>query len=168
MQFSLNCYRYPVVLLRLLKLLGEKLQQSWEDSNDPIKSNPIVQSNFSTVAVIAISPNIPSTVRFFLESFYKLNSKILLFFHFFKKKPKFQAFCFELLHPLIRIDPTLRLTKEYVFDELGPAAFDKTSDFKLSEWLASQEDNHRIVIYQCEPELTHWTKLCIRHADVVS
>ena len=55
-----------------------------------------------------------------------------------------QAFCFELLHPLIRIDPTLRLTKDYVFDELGPAAFDKTSDFKLSEWLASQEDNHRI------------------------
>jgi len=130
--------RYPVVLLRLLKLLGEKLQQSWEDSNDPIKSNPVVQSNFSTVAVIAISPNIPTT-----------------------------AFCFELLHPLIRIDPTLRLTKDYVFDELGPAAFDKTSDFKLSEWLASQEDNHRIVIYQCEPELTHWTKLCIRHADVI-
>jgi len=130
--------RYPVVLLRLLKLLGEKLQQSWEDSNDPIKANPVVQSNFSTVAVIAISPNIPST-----------------------------AFCFELLHPLIRIDPTLRLTKDYVFDELGPAAFDKTSDFKLTEWLASQEDNHRIVIYQCEPELTHWTKLCIRHADVI-
>ena len=78
-----------------------------------------------------------------------------------------QAFCFELLHPLIRIDPTLRLTKDYVFDELGPAAFDKTSDFKLTEWLASQEDNHRIVIYQCEPELTHWTKLCIRHADVI-
>lgn len=71
--------RYPVVLLRLLKLLGEKLQQSWEDSNDPIKSNPVVQSNFSTVAVIAISPNIPTT-----------------------------AFSMELLHPLIRIDPTLR------------------------------------------------------------
>ena len=68
---------------------------------------------------------------------------------------------------MIRIDPTLRLTKDYVFDELGPAAFDKTSDFKLTEWLASQEDNHRIVIYQCEPELTHWTKLCIRHADVI-
>ena len=24
-----------------------------------------------------------------------------------------------------------------------------------------------LVIYQCEPELTHWTKLCIRHADVI-
>ena len=90
------------------------------------------------------------------------NSLCYIWFYFFS-----QAFCFELLHPLIRIDPTLRLTKDYVFDELGPAAFDKTSDFKLTEWLASQEDNHRIVIYQCEPELTHWTKLCIRHADVI-
>ena len=52
-------------------------------------------------------------------------------------------------------------------EELGPAAFEKTSDFKLTEWLASQEDNHRIVLYQCEPELTQWTKLCIRHADVI-
>ena len=130
--------RYPVVLLRLLKLLGEKLQQSWEESKDPIKSSPHVQSNFSTVAIIAISPNIPTT-----------------------------AFCMELLHPLIRIDPTLRLTKEYVLDELGEEAFARMSDFKLTEWLASQEDNHRIVLYQCEPELTTWTKLCIRHADVI-
>ena len=73
----------------------------------------------------------------------------------------------ELLHPLIRIDPTLRLTKEYVLDELGEEAFARMSDFKLTEWLASQEDNHRIVLYQCEPELTTWTKLCIRHADVI-
>ena len=29
--------RYPVVLIRLLKLLGEKLQQSWEESKDPLK-----------------------------------------------------------------------------------------------------------------------------------
>ena len=42
------------------------MQQSWEDSNDPIKANPVVQSNFSTVAVIAISSNIPSTVRLLL------------------------------------------------------------------------------------------------------
>jgi hypothetical protein len=92
-----------VVLLRLLKLLGEKLQQSWEDTKDPLTSAPLVQSNFSTVAVIAISPNIPTT-----------------------------AFCMELLHPLIRIDPTIRLTKEYVLEELGSTAFERSSDFKLT------------------------------------
>ena len=106
--------RYPVVLIRLLKLLGEKLQQSWEESNDPLKSGPMVQSNFSTVAIISVSSNIPTT-----------------------------AFCMELLHPLIRIGPTVRLTREYVMDQLGTNAFEPSSDFRLSEWLASQEDDHR-------------------------
>lgn len=146
--------RYPVVLLRLLKLLGEKLQQSWEDSSDmkekPLQQIPYYgnnmtaaalsgpQTNFSTVAVIGLSPNIPTS-----------------------------AFCMELLHPLIRIDPALRLTREYILEELGVDAFEKTSDFRLTEWLAQQEDNHRIVLYQCEPELNMWTRLCIRHADVI-
>ena len=103
-----------------------------------------------------------ATRKGLFRSLYNTVLEFIILHNFF-----LQAFCFELLHPLIRIDPTLRLTKDYVFDELGPAAFDKTSDFKLTEWLASQEDNHRIVIYQCEPELTHWTKLCIRHADVI-
>lgn len=73
----------------------------------------------------------------------------------------------ELLHPLIRLGPTVRLTKEYVADQIGPNAFENSSNFRLSEWLASQEDNHRIVLYQCDPEITVWTKLCLRHADVV-
>ena len=73
----------------------------------------------------------------------------------------------ELLHPLIRLGPTVRLTKEYVLDQIGPNAFENSSNFRLSEWLASQEDNHRIVLYQCDPEITVWTKLCLRHADVV-
>ena len=77
------------------------------------------------------------------------------------------AFCMELLHPLIRLGPTVRLTKEYVADQIGPNAFENSSNFRLSEWLASQEDNHRIVLYQCDPEITVWTKLCLRHADVV-
>ena len=52
-------------------------------------------------------------------------------------------------------------------DQIGSDAFQHSSDFRLSEWLAAQEDNHRIVLYQCDPDLTHWTKLCLRHADVV-
>ncbi len=52
-------------------------------------------------------------------------------------------------------------------EELGSNAFSKTSDFRLSEWLATQEDKHRITLYECDPTLNHWTKLCIRHADVI-
>ena len=74
---------------------------------------------------------------------------------------------FELLHALTQIDPAIRLTKEYVEEELGETAFDKSNDFRLHEWLASQEDKNRIVLYQCDTELTEWTRLCIRHADVI-
>ncbi len=132
--------RYPVVMLRLLNLLGEKLHQSWsEESKElPNSQQSSVKANISTVAIISISPNIPTT-----------------------------AFCMELLHPLIRLDPTIRITKDYVRDELGDAAFDRSSDFRLSEWMARQEDDHRIVMYQCDTELTAWTKLCVRHADVI-
>ena len=148
--------RYPVVMLRLIKLLGQKVQQSWErgspgsslgppgvpSSLDPHGSNVtrmgIAQSNFSTVAILAISPDVPVS-----------------------------SFAFELLHALTQIDPAIRLTKEYVLEELGASAFDKANDFRLSEWLASQEDKNRIVLYQCDPELTEWTRLCIRHADVI-
>ena len=147
--------RYPVVMLRLIKLLGQKVQQSWErgspgssmgptgiPSSDPTHGNVtrmgIAQSNFSTVALLPLSSDIPIS-----------------------------AFGFELLHALTQIDPAIRLTKEYVEEELGEAAFDKSNDFRLHEWLASQEDKNRIVLYQCDPELTEWTRLSIRHADVI-
>lgn len=69
---------------------------------------------------------------------------------------------------IVHLDSSnLRVTRDYVLDELGPDAFNKSSDFRLSAWLAQQEDKHRIVIYQCDRELTQWTKLCIRHADVI-
>ena len=137
--------RYPVVLLRLIKLLGQKVQQSWERGSPgtggdgmPGQSAGQNQSNFSTVAIISISPRVPV-----------------------------DAFTFELLHSLLQIDPALRLTRDYVTDQLGDNAFDKANDFRLSEWLASQEDKHRIVLYQCDQDITDWTRLCLRHADVV-
>ena len=147
--------RYPVVMLRLIKLLGEKVQQSWErgspgtsmgptgiSASDPCGGNVtrmgIAQSNFSTVAILPLSSDVPTS-----------------------------AFAFELLHALTQIDPAILLTKEYVIEELGDTAFEKANDFKLGEWLASQEDKNRIVLYQCDAELTEWTRLCIRHADVI-
>ena len=147
--------RYPVVMLRLIKLLGQKLQQSWERGSPGTAMGPagiplsdhhagnvtrmgIAQSNFSTVAILALSSDVPVS-----------------------------AFGFELLHGLTQIDPAIQLTKEYVIEELGENAFDKANDFKLSEWLASHEDKNRIVLYQCDPDLTEWTRLCIRHADVI-
>lgn len=138
--------RYPVVLHRLIKMLGQKVQQSWEKGSPgsgvsdgmPGQTAGVVQSNYSTVAIISLSPNIPVN-----------------------------AFTFELLHALIQIDPALRLTKDYILEELGQDIFLKSNDFKLSDWLAKQEDKHRIVLYQCDETITDWTRLCIRHADVI-
>ena len=96
------------------------------------------QANFSTVAVIPQSPNLPIA-----------------------------AFTLELVRALNVIDPSLRLTRDQIENELGSNAFSKSSDFRLSAWLAQQEDKHRIVLYQCDRDLTQWTKLAVRHADVI-
>ena len=145
--------RFPKVLMTLIRLLGQKLQKSWEkpvdltslaalnNSSSPHTSmhvQHLQQSNISTVALFSLSTSVPAT-----------------------------SFTLELLHALNRIDPAIRLTKEYVKEELGADAFDKSSDFRLSAWLAQQEDKHRIVLYQCDRDLTSWTRLCVRHADVI-
>ena len=93
------------------------------------------QANFSTVAVIPQSSNLPIA-----------------------------AFTLELVRALNVIDPSLRLTRDQIENELGSDAFSKSSDFRLSAWLAQQEDKHRIVLYQCDRDLTQWTKLAVRHA----
>ena len=35
-------------------------------------------------------------------------------------------------------------------------------EYRLRTWLAHQEDKHRIVLYQADPQLTPWTSRCIR------
>ena len=46
-------------------------------------------------------------------------------------------------------------------------AFEKSFDFRLAEWLATQEDKHQITLYECDPDFGTWTQLCLRHADVI-
>lgn len=40
-------------------------------------------------------------------------------------------------------------------------------EYRLSGWLAQQEDIHRIVLYQTDYTLTPWTIRCIRQADCI-
>lgn len=40
-------------------------------------------------------------------------------------------------------------------------------EFRLSGWLAQQEDTHRIVLYQTDASLTPWTVRCLRQADCI-
>ena len=40
-------------------------------------------------------------------------------------------------------------------------------EYRLSGWLAQQEDINRIVLYQTDSTMTPWTQRCIRQADCI-
>ena len=83
------------------------------------------------------------------------------------ESPLLDPFTKELTNALQHFEPSLRLTSESVLSDLGPNAFDKSTDFRLSAYLAQQEDKHGIVLYECDPSMSPWTKLCLRHADLI-
>uniref|UniRef100_A0A8C7E626 PNPLA domain-containing protein n=1 Tax=Naja naja TaxID=35670 RepID=A0A8C7E626_NAJNA len=65
------------------------------------------------------------------------------------------------------IGPTLLLTSDIIRARLGASALDSIHEYRLSGWLAQQEDIHRIVLYQTDYTLTPWTVRCIRQADCI-
>lgn len=48
-----------------------------------------------------------------------------------------------------------------------PPSHPSIQEFRLSGWLAQQEDAHRIVLYQTDASLTPWTVRCLRQADCI-
>lgn len=46
-------------------------------------------------------------------------------------------------------------------------AFLSIHEYRLSGWLAQQEDINRIVLYQTDNRMTPWTQRCIRQADCI-
>ena len=46
-------------------------------------------------------------------------------------------------------------------------AFSSVHEYRLSNWLANNEDMNKIVLYQTDYELTTWTQRCIRQADAI-
>ena len=52
-------------------------------------------------------------------------------------------------------------------DRFGDSAFESINDYRLSAWLGQQEESHRIVVYQCDKQLTPWTKRSLRQADCI-
>jgi lysophospholipid hydrolase len=52
-------------------------------------------------------------------------------------------------------------------DRFGDSAFESINDYRLSAWLGQQEELHRIVVYQCDKQLTPWTRRSLRQADCI-
>uniref|UniRef100_A0A8C8K8R2 lysophospholipase n=1 Tax=Oncorhynchus tshawytscha TaxID=74940 RepID=A0A8C8K8R2_ONCTS len=137
--------RYPQVVTRLIHLLGQKILGNLQQARGPFSGecvhSPDVTnpaSNLSTVAVLPICDEVP-----------------------------INAFNLELSHALSAIGPTLLLTSDIIRERLGASALDSIHEYRLSGWLAQQEDINRIVLYQTDSSMTPWTQRCIRQADCI-
>ncbi|XP_069460025.1 patatin-like phospholipase domain-containing protein 6 isoform X2 [Ambystoma mexicanum] len=140
--------RYPQVVTRLIHLLSQKILGNLQQLRGPFpgagfgmsSSSELTNptSNLSTVAVLPVCDDVPMA-----------------------------AFSLELKHALNAIGPTLVLTSDVIRARLGASALDSIHEYRLSGWLAQQEDIHRIVLYQSDCTLTPWTVRCIRQADCI-
>ncbi|KAJ8985655.1 hypothetical protein NQ317_015151 [Molorchus minor] len=143
--FNVIKLRYPIVVTRLINLLGHRILGTWKKTSISIGSPASTavdsrpsQMNFSTVAIVAASDDVPLT-----------------------------AFTYELYHCLTAISPTLRLTSDVIKKTLGATIMDPNNEYRLSSWLAQQEDQHKISLYQCDLTVSAWTQRCIRQADCI-
>ncbi|XP_076161576.1 patatin like phospholipase domain containing sws isoform X4 [Ptiloglossa arizonensis] len=147
--FNVIKLRFPIVVTRLINLLGHRILGSWQQprtkngSSDKQRAAATVdtrpaQVNFSTVAIVSVSDDVPLT-----------------------------AFTYELYHSLCAIGPCLRLTSDVVRKTLGSTIMEPVNEYRLTSWLAQQEDQHRISLYQCDPTYTLWTQRCVRQADCI-
>ncbi|XP_045460732.1 neuropathy target esterase sws isoform X2 [Harmonia axyridis] len=136
--------RYPIVVTRLINLLGHRILGSWKTPSINISArSPTIEprsslNNFSTVAIIAASEQVPLV-----------------------------AFTYELYHCLHVIGPTLRLTSDVIKKTLGSSIMDPNNEYRLTSWLAQQEDQHKICLYMCDHTVSAWTQRCIRQADCI-
>lgn len=65
------------------------------------------------------------------------------------------------------LGPTLRLTSDVIKKVLGSSILDPNNEYRLTSWLAQQEDQHKISLYQCDLTFSAWTQRCIRQADCI-
>ncbi|XP_077574419.1 patatin-like phospholipase domain-containing protein 6 [Stigmatopora nigra] len=143
--------RYPQVVTRLIHLLGQKILGNLQQGRGPFSGSALSlpsmttstdvtnpASNLSTVTVLPVCDEVP-----------------------------IYAFNMELSHALSAIGPTLLLTSDIIRERLGASALDSIHEYRLSGWLAQQEDINRIVLYQTDNSMTPWTQRCIRQADCI-
>uniref|UniRef100_A0A5F8G725 lysophospholipase n=1 Tax=Monodelphis domestica TaxID=13616 RepID=A0A5F8G725_MONDO len=140
--------RYPQVVTRLIHLLSQKILGNLQQLQAPFPCPGLgvpppseltnPANNLATVAVLPVCAEVPMV-----------------------------AFTLELQHALRAIGPTLLLNSDIIRERLGALALDSIQEFRLSGWLAQQEDTHRIVLYQTDSTLTPWTVRCLRQADCI-
>ncbi|KAH8331975.1 hypothetical protein KR067_006384 [Drosophila pandora] len=135
--------RYPIVVTKLISFLSHRFLGTMQTRSSsaapggPVEANPVTHK-YSTVALVPITDEVPLT-----------------------------PFTYELYHSLCAIGPVLRLTSDVVRKQLGPNIFEAANEYRLTSWLAQQEDRNIITLYQCDNALSAWTQRCMRQADVI-
>uniref|UniRef100_A0A6B2ECE5 Neuropathy target esterase sws n=1 Tax=Phlebotomus kandelakii TaxID=1109342 RepID=A0A6B2ECE5_9DIPT len=135
--------RHPMVVTQLFGLLSHRLLGSVQGRHSlaiapqPVEPNHI-KHKYSTVAIVPVNEDVPLS-----------------------------AFTYELYHSLSAIGPSLRLTSDVVRKTLGANILDSANEYRLTSWLAQQEDRNQIALYQCDNILSPWTQRCWRQADVI-
>jgi NTE family protein len=81
-----------------------------------------------------------------------------------------RGFC-EDLHSAFGFDAgRVALLRRSDFDRAGAArgaASSADAADRYRRWFMAQEESYHCILYQCDPDLSDWTRQCLRHADYV-
>lgn len=81
------------------------------------------------------------------------------------------AFGRELAEALDRFGPTIYVTSAVLDEALGPGTaqvpLDDVRNAQIVSWLTELEIRHQYVIFEAAPELSEWSRRCVRQADCV-
>ncbi|KAM4595237.1 patatin-like phospholipase domain-containing protein 6 isoform 3-T3 [Fundulus diaphanus] len=175
--------RYPQVVTRLIHLLGQKILGNLQQGRGPFSgqrvTNPSLTSLYlqpcpaSCMSLTHTAPRLPGSALSLPNMTTSAdvtnpanNLSTVAVLPVCDEVP-INAFNLELSHALSAIGPTLLLTSDIIRERLGASALDSIHEYRLSGWLAQQEDINRIVLYQTDNSMTPWTQRCIRQADCI-
>ena len=82
------------------------------------------------------------------------------------RKDETAAFCRELETALRGMVPVMLVNRARI-EARFPGALDAAGDDRIAAWLNEQEQQHGLMLYECDPTLSAWTRLCLRQADRV-
>uniref|UniRef100_A0A8D9FGX7 Neuropathy target esterase sws n=2 Tax=Cacopsylla melanoneura TaxID=428564 RepID=A0A8D9FGX7_9HEMI len=149
--FNAMKLRFPSVVSRLMYILGcrvleeQNMHQKPSAGNIPnfICDSPKTfhfsphASSISTLAIVPINTSVPH-----------------------------ESFSYELGHSLNVIVPTTVLTSACVEKLVGKDVITSNA-YKLTNFLAQQEDRFKICVYVCDMDFSPWTQQCLRQADCI-
>ncbi len=141
------CHEFPAVQNRLIYTISEQLTQMW--------SSKINLSKSTTTRSIRREPRTSAD--------WRPEAKVIAIFSA-KKDTPLTKFTRELERALALYATVLRINSKQLKSLKSPD-FDLTSNFY--SWTRELERDKDVILFQCDLELTQWTKWCLSEADLI-